>query len=133
MVLDVSPRHAKLQAYVDDCVFELKLAPWVVKVLEEPADEDSAAVMECAEGMFADLLVNKDFWSKTSEDQRRIVAHELGHVICFQMAETIRSFEGVAHEGVYKFLTNSFASAEEQVVERIADLIVRLIKRPNLG
>lgn len=128
-------KHRAVEQYMNNAVRVLNLAPWCVKVLDEMLDESDAAasisVSDCQ--LFADLQLGQNFYSKPPEDQRRILAHELGHLMVNPMADAVRNLESVGDEAVYKLFERVFAAAEEHSVERMAEVFASKLPLPSFG
>jgi hypothetical protein len=98
----------------------------IFKAFEDPS-KDSLADISIGHGRTIYLRVRKDFFTHTKAEQKAILAHELAHAIVEPMATVAAGLEGPLGELAYSVFSKGMLEAEENVVENLAKLLVKLL------
>jgi hypothetical protein len=98
----------------------------IFKPFEDPL-KDSMADISVGHGRTAYLRLHKDFFTRPKPEQMGILAHELAHVIVEPMATATEGLEGPLGELAYSVFSKGMLEAEENVVENLAKLLVKLL------
>lgn len=117
----IERRRAVCEAWILDCASELMLSPmWTIKLLAEPSEkgaEEWAGIS--ASGWSADITLSDEFWLADAEQQRSVIAHELGHLVMHPTDEMVK-----VHSARHK----SWLAAYDKVSEDTAEFLERLLR-----
>lgn len=117
-----------VRIYAD--ILGLRDYEFIFHAFEDPL-KDSEADISISHGRTAHLRLHKSFFGKPKEEQRGILAHEMAHVLVEPMATTGESLEDVLGAIGYAVHSKHALEAEENVVENLAKVLVKLLPLPK--
>lgn len=126
-------RWAELSAWVLACLDAAKLSQeWHLEISRDPASDDAEAEISKTESLGACLKVSAEFWDYSPVNQRRIIAHELCHLVLYRIDECTEAAEDVLDEKALKVWSRAHSNACEYTTERIARILAEALPMPRL-
>ena len=123
----------QLPAYLLQLQAALRLADWdIVCDGDHPlsVDGDDDAQVSFAEHGRAFLQLAPVFWTYPPAKQRAILVHELGHIMCRRLCESVEAFEATTHPKAWRLWEACWTAAEEAHVEHLSRLLSPTLPLP---
>lgn len=116
--------RAKVERWIVVALERLSLSLWIVKLSEEPADQDAWADIEPhSQAYTATLRLSHDFWKQERSRQREILTHEILHLATYPYDRMVHNME----EPIGKIGWAAFEPQLEDASERVVDYFARII------
>lgn len=122
------PEWDELLDWIRECTGRVGLSHWTIEVLLKNEAGSYAEVVALEGSEIAELTIQTDAFSSLSRSQqRRVLAHEFGHVLLANLLYAVGRIPGVsAFESV-------ITSVEELTVDRLAGTIAKTLPLPPIG
>lgn len=127
----MSRRIAQIRRYIEEAQGTLGLLDLTIKVTDEQAPDDTYAdILVHDEAPEATIRIAHGFWSLASDDQRRVIVHELLHCHLAAMVNLKDDLEKTLGTAAFDILDSAFERAHERTTDKLARLMAPLLPLP---
>ena len=132
----MSPKqHKSLLLYYESTAAALGACGWELDVAMQPAGgSDEAATFIVNDADKATLHVPADFFKRSSDEQRRVVVHEVLHLVLDRGPRAYEdAIDAITPAGFDEALQKTARRLVERGIERLAAAIAVYLPEPHLG
>ena len=124
-------RREQLRDYIRQCADEVGLREWSIRLKPEPPDNECDAQVAVTEDQHdAAIRVTDEFFEYDTPKQRRIVAHELLHVLTNGMLEVTSSLSPQVPNAAWSVFWSLLNREEELIVDSLSRVLERVLPYP---
>ena len=118
--------------YIHELRDRMELRDWWIGIGQDAPDEGALADVSASDqDHHATIRLAPDFLSRPPLEQRRIIVHELVHVLLTRMGEAFAPLEAIAGCSAYRVAGDTYYRAEEVAVAALTRLIAPHLPLPD--
>lgn len=126
------PERAALDAFVRAALVEIGCPQWSVILSDRPVADDStdeANIDPDDASDTAELRLGSAFWKAAEPEQRRILTHELAHLVLYRTTDYVHSLKRHVPPDLWAHFWDEFEKKEDIAIETLAQLFVDRLPR----
>lgn len=115
-----------INRFIRDALPLLGLPQWQIEVSDKPVDDDTtdeANIDPDDSSHCARLRLGNSFWAAAPDEQRRILAHELLHLIAYRTTDYVGSLKKFVPADLWAHFWEEFEKREDIMIEDLTQLL----------